>query len=240
MRKIYFIALLAISACAPVYVPNVRNSPMFTKGGEFQASVQIGNGWEGQSAYALTDHFGLMANFSYANNTGFDPDTEDSDYHRHMLFEGGAGYFSNGPESFFEVFAGYGAGEGSSVDEYTFFGSQSVVATGKYKRYFLQPAFGINGKEIDVSFVSRFSMVDFYNFSNESYSMTVNEEPKFFFEPAFVGRANLANNRMFVIFQGGVSLGLSENIYFSRRSFQFSTGIGLRLGGKRELVSRTD
>jgi hypothetical protein len=241
MRKIYFIALLAISACAPVYVPNVRNSPMFTKGGEFQASVQIGNGWEGQSAYAINDHFGLMANFSYANRTGFDPDTEDDDYHRHQLFEGGAGYFSNRTDSFFEVFAGYGAGEGSSVDTYDdLFGPQSVAATGKYKRYFLQPAFGINGKEIDVSFATRFSMVDFYKFSNESYSMVVNEEPKFFCEPAIIGRANMANNHMFVIFQGGVSLGLSENIYFSRRSFQFSTGIGLRLGGKKELVSRTD
>jgi hypothetical protein len=80
MTKVLLIALVALCSCAPVYVPNLRNSPMFTKGGEFQASVQIGNGIEGQSAFAVTDHFRVMSNYSYIEQS--DPENAE-DYHRH-------------------------------------------------------------------------------------------------------------------------------------------------------------
>jgi hypothetical protein len=210
---------------------------MFTKGGEFQSSIQVGNGLEAQAAFSASEHFGLMANYAYGKRAGADPDNED-DYHRHSFFEGGLGYFDNSGPMFFEVFAGYGRGEATSVNE--FFSSQSAVAKGEYERYFLQPAFGVNNKVVDFSFVSRFSMVDFYIFSNEMVSMTVNEEPKFFFEPGLVGRGNFADNRMFVIFQAGLSIGISENIYFDHRTFQVSTGLGLRLGGKKALIQRLD
>ncbi len=243
MFKIYLIVLvIMVASCSPVYVPNVRNSPMFTKGGEFQASVQIGNGIEGQSAFSITENFALMANYSFSdrNSLDADPDNDDSHYHRHTLYEGGLGYFNNKDEMFFEVFAGYGRGKGSSVDEYAFFNSESLYATGKYHRYFIQPAFGLNNKAVDVSFVSRFSMVDFYEFTTETISAPIDEEPKLFFEPAIVGRGNFANNHMFFVFQGGVSMALSEDIYFRRRAFQISTGIGLRLGGKKELQKRID
>ena len=235
MSKIFLIALVALCSCAPVYVPNLRNSPMFTKGGEFQASVQIGNGIEGQSAFAVTDHFGLISNYSYIDQS--DAESAD-DYHRHQLFEGGAGYFTNNAEAFFEVYAGYGRGKGSTFDGFEFFGPQSVAATGKYERYFIQPAFGLNKDEVNFAFVSRFSMVDFYEFSNEISSSSIHEQPKFFFEPGILGRANFANNHMFVTFQAGASLGMSENVYFDRRTFQIAGGIGLRLGGVKKLINR--
>ncbi len=237
MTRLFFIALLAASACAPVYVPNVRNSPMFTKAGEFQASVQIGNGLEAQSAYAATAHFAVMTNFSYIHKTGFDADNAD-DFVRHNLLEGGVGYFTNNNDSFFEVFAGYGKGKGSSYDQYEFFGPQAAVATGKYDRYFIQPAFGLNKEELNVSFAPRFSMVDFYQFSTELSSATVNEKPKFFLEPAIIGRANFANNHLFATFQAGASLAMSSDIYFDKRTFQLSAGLGLHLGGAKKLVSR--
>ena len=235
MTRLLFIVLLIISACAPIYVPNVRNSPMFTKGGEFQASAQIGNGIEAQSAFAVTDHFGLMANFSFIDQSGLN---NEEDYHRHQIFEGGAGYFLNNDDSFFEVFAGFGKGKGSSYDQYEFFGTQSIFATGRYVRYFLQPAFGLNKDELNVSFAPRFSMVDFYEFSTEITRTSIREEPKFFFEPAIIGRANFANNHLFATFQLGASLGMSDHVYFDRRTFQLSAGLGMRLGGAKKLVSR--
>lgn len=235
MARLILIALLALSACAPVYVPNLHNSPMFTKAGEFQASAQIGNGIEGQSAFAITDHFGVMANYAYIDAT--DPQDED-DYLRHRLFEGGIGYFSNKDDSFFEVFAGYGRGKGTTFESYEFFGSQSSAATGRYDRYFLQPAFGINKETFQFSFAPRFSMVDFYEFSTETVSTPIEEKPKFFFEPAIIGRINFANNHMFALFQAGASLGMSDNVYFERRTFQLAGGLGFRIGGARKLVSR--
>jgi hypothetical protein len=235
MARLIIIAVLALSACAPVYVPNLRNSPMFTKAGEFQASAQIGNGIEGQAAFAVTEHFGVITNYSYIDAT----DPEDvEDYLRHRLFEAGVGYFSNKDDSFFEVFAGYGRGKGTTFESYEFFGTQSSAATGRYDRYFLQPAFGINKEQFQFSFAPRFSMVDYYEFSTETVSRPIDEEPKFFFEPAIIGRINFANNHMFATFQAGASLGMSDNVYFERRTFQLAGGLGFRLGGTRKLVSR--
>jgi hypothetical protein len=235
MQRIIFIALLAIAGCAPVYVPNLRNSPMFTKGGEFQASLQIGNGFEGQTAYAVSDHFGVMANYAYINESSAD-DVES--YHRHRFFEGGIGYFSNKENSFFEVFAGYGRGKGSSYDEFEFFGSQTIAATGEYERYLIQPAFGMSQDKVQLSFVPRVSMVDFFKFSTELYETSIAEKPVFFFEPGIVLRYNFSNNRTFVVLQTGASLKLSDDIYFERRRFQVGGGFGFRLGGVRELTSR--
>jgi hypothetical protein len=235
MTRLLILALLAASACAPVYIPNVRNSPMFTKDGEFQAAVQIGNGIEAQSAMAVTEHFAVMANYLYLDVSNTE---NDEGYHRHRFFEGGIGYFSNTDESFFEVFAGYGRGKGATDEGFDFLGSDPLVATGRYERYFIQPALGLNKSTMDVSFAPRFSMVDFYEYATEVGRSTIHESPKFFFEPAVIGRANFANNNMFFVFQGGISIGLSENIYFGRRNLQFSAGLGLRLGGARALVSR--
>lgn len=235
MTRLFLMVLVALCSCAPVYVPNLRNSPMFTKSGEFQASIQVGNGIEGQSAFAVSEHFGVMTNFAYIGQTDIE---DEGDYLRHRFFEAGAGYFLNNDESFFEVFAGYGRGSSSTFDAFEFFGPQSVAATGKYERYFLQPAFGLNKDEFNIAFAPRFSMVDFYEFSNEVTSTRIYEAPKFFLEPALIGRVNFANNRMFAIFQAGVSLGMSDDVYFDRRTFQLSGGLGLRLGGMKKLVNR--
>jgi len=236
MARYLFITLLVFTGCAPLYIPNVRNSPMFTKGGEYQASVQIGNGIEAQTAFAVSDRFGLMTNFSYINQSDSD---EIDDYHRHQFLEGGLGYFVNREDSFFEVYAGYGRGKGSNYQAYeTFFGPGAFAATGKYERYFIQPAFGVNKGEMNLSFAPRVSMVDFFEFAGETVSIDINREAKFFFEPAIIGRANFLNNNMFATFQAGVSLGLSQDIYFDRRTFQLSGGIGLRLGAAKKLVNR--
>jgi hypothetical protein len=235
MTRLLILALLATSACAPVYIPNVRNSPMFTKGGEFQASVQIGNGIEAQSAMAVTEHFAVMANYLYLEATNME---NEEVYNRHTFFEGAIGYFSNKDDSFFEVFAGYGRGKGSTNDGFDFLDSDALSATGRYERYFIQPALGLNKNVVNISFAPRISMVDFYEFSTEVGRNAIHESPKFFFEPAVIGRTNFANNHMYFVFQGGLSFGLSENIYFDRRNFQFSAGLGLRLGGTKELASR--
>jgi len=235
MKPVVLVVLLFAYGCAPVYVPNVRNSPMFTKAGEFQASAQVGNGLEIQSAFAVSDHVGVMSNYSYINAT--DPDNEE-DYIQHRIFEGAIGYFTNRDDSFFEVFAGYGRGKGTTFESYEFFGSESLAATGRYHRYFIQPAFGQNKEAFQFSFAPRLSMVDFYEFANELASTTIEEDAKFFFEPAFIGRYNFAHNRIFVTFQTGVSLGMSENVYFDRRTFQLAGGLGFRLGGTRQLIQR--
>jgi hypothetical protein len=235
MKKLLVLAIF-VTSCAPVYVPNSRNAPLFTKAGEFQGSMQFGNGFELQGAVSVSNHFGLMVNYSYADRTSsvYDLDADDlDDYHHHNFLEGGIGYFENQGNWCYEIFAGYGKGEGTSYDAYDWWGGQSELATGKYDRYFIQPAFGLNKKVMHLAIVPRVSIVDFKEFSSDVNSYKISENPKVLIEPAVIGRVNLMQNRMFFVFQMGFSLPATSNIYFEYRPFQFSTGMGFRLGGIR-------
>jgi hypothetical protein len=225
MKKL-LLALLVMSSCSPVYVPNLRNSPMFEKGGEVQIAGQIGNGYEGQAAVSVSNHIGLMANYAYIDRGNIEPGDEGNDYLRHKLFEGGIGYFDNDENMFMEIFAGYGRGEGSN--NRNFFDLDSV--SGKYERYFIQPAFGFNKKTMHFSFVPRISVVDFTEFSNSTNTTIVDEKPKVFFEPSFIGRVNGMNNRFFFTFQAGFSISTTDQRYFDHRWFQTGFGMGFRFG----------
>ncbi len=238
MNKLILILLIA-SSCAPVYVPNARNSPMFTKAGEFQGSLQFGNGLEGQGAVSVTNHIGIMANYSYADRSSYRFEADDeNEYHYHRFFEGGIGYFENQGNWCYEIFAGYGRGEGANYDVYEWWGTQSVRATGKYERYFIQPAFGMNKKIMHVSFVPRISIVDFTSFSNDVVSYTIDENPRVFIEPAIIGRVNLMDNHLFFVFQAGLSFSAGAKAFYDHRPLHFSTGMGFRLGGvKKEKVN---
>ncbi|HEY5747494.1 MAG TPA: hypothetical protein VIU12_15550 [Chryseolinea sp.] len=228
---------IAISACAPVYVPNMRNSPLFRKAGEFQASGQFGNGLDAQAAVAVTNHIGVIGNFSYADHTSYSTTTNNTnnndDYHKHKLLEGGLGYYQNDGNWCFEVFAGYGRGEGSSYADYEFWGTTTARSTGKYERYFIQPGFGFNKKVFHFSIIPRISVVNFTEFSSDAIATPIQlgNDPKVFFEPAFMGRVNLMDNHMFFCFQAGFAVPAATSVYFEYRWFQLSTGIGFRIGG---------
>lgn len=233
MKKL-FLLLIIFSSCAPVYIPNSRNSPMFRKAGEFQASGSFINGLEAQAAVSITNHFGVMGNFLYLDRSSSDRTEED--YRHHKFYEGGIGYFENQEKMFFEIFAGYGKGEGSSSDDDFDLSTNDIHVTGKYERYFIQPGFGWNKKTMHLSFAPRFSMVDFTEFNDGVNSYSIDEEPAFFFEPAFIGRVNFADNHMFFTFQTGVSMSFESGRYFDHRPFQMSAGLGFRIGAFRELV----
>jgi hypothetical protein len=227
MKKLLFILVIA-SSCAPVYVPNIRNTPMFTKGGEFQSSFQIGNGRDFQAAVSITKNIGLIGGYSYLDNR------EGGNNHRHHeLLEGGIGYFNSQGRTKFEFFAGYGKGEGSSYQEFYFFGDHKVYATGKYERFFIQPAIGFTREIFQGSFVARFSHVNFTKFTDDNATFYVNKHGLVFFEPAFVGRINVDKN-FFLTFQYGVAIPLSQDEYFDYRIFQLSGGLGFRLGAVSE------
>ena len=233
MKKLMFLVVVAsvlLSSCKPMYVPNLRNSPLFGKQGEFQGSVQVGNGIEGQAAFAVTNHIGLIANYSYINNTESE---ESTDYHRHRFYEGGIGYYNNSEDLVFEFFTGYGKGEGSSYESFFFSGSQPVQATGLYERYFFQPAFGFNKKIFHLSVATRVSVVDFTEFDYGSGHIPDDRPAIVFFEPAVTGRVNMMNNHLFYVFQTGFSTPVGQEKYFDHRGLQISMGMGFRLGGRK-------
>lgn len=229
MKKFLLILLVATS-CAPTYIPNIRNSPMFTQKGEVQLNFQVGNGLNGQGAVAITENFGVIGNYSYLErNSG---ETNSVNYRKHIFGEGGVGYFKNNEKTFIEIFAGYGEGTGYSDDALAWLGTTGYSAAGNYKRYFFQPAFGFNKRAMFVSFVPRFSLVDFTEFSTGGVRYLVDEDPTLFFEPAVIGRANF-DDHFYFTFQGGLSLPVSNDPFFEFRLMQVSTGIGFRFGGRK-------
>lgn len=234
MKK-YFVLLLIATSCTPTYIPNIRNSPMFTGKGEVQLNFQVGNGLNAQGAVAVSNNFGVIVSYSYLErNNG---DRSSANYRKHTFGEGGFGYFTNQENSFFEVFAGYGEGTGYSVDALSFLGASSNTAAGSYQRYFLQPAFGFNRNMMYVSFVPRFTLVDFTEFSTGGVRYLVDEDPTLFFEPAVIGRVNL-NDNLYFTFQGGFALETSGEPFFQYRIFHLSSGLGVRFGGKKKAESR--
>jgi hypothetical protein len=228
--------LVLLSQCSPVYVPNTRNAPLLTKAGEFQGAMQFGtSGIDLQGAVAVTNSLALMGNYSYGNrNTDTLYTSNRDNYHKHKFYEGAIGYYRSEDKFCFEIFLGYGRGEGTSFGSYSIFSSsKEEIVTGKYSRFFFQPSFGMNRKYIQVAFTPRFSLVDFSEFRTSTSPLKGDLEPKIFVEPAVTARFNFLDNRFFASIQIGVSTSLTDNVAFDYEPFNVSTGLGFRLGGLR-------
>lgn len=228
--KRFLVILLIATSCAPVYVPNTRNSPMFKGAGEVQVAAQLSAGTEAQAAVAITNHIGIMGNFAYVSRTN----NEDDDYIRHSFLEGGVGYFENSDRISYEVFAGYGRGKGITYNTYDLDTPDDFVkGTGYYQRFFIQPAIGTNHHRVfNWSAVMRLAIVDFTEFESGGQTVQFNSDPILFFEPAFIGKLNFGST-LFLNFQAGVSFPRQE-INFDYEPFSLALGMGLRFGGPKQ------
>lgn len=229
--KRFLIILLVATSCAPAYVPNARHSPMFKGAGEVQVAAQLSMGTEAQAAVAITDHVGVMGNFAYVsrNNTIDD----DNNYIRHSFFEGGVGYFENSDRISYEIFAGYGRGKGITYDVISDTPDDFEKVTGRYQRFFIQPAIGTNHRRVfNWSAVMRLSIVDFTEFESGGQSVPFDSDPVLFFEPGFIGKLNFGST-LFLNFQAGISFP-RHDIDFDYEPLSFAIGMGLRFGGPKE------
>ncbi len=235
MRYFLILVLLA-SACAPTYVPNVRNVPLFAEGGEFQGTVYVTTGIEAQLAYALSDNVALMGNYArLKENNSAQGFTRENNY-----YEGGLGYFKNTRSRRFELFGGYGQGNGTALGQYNFFystfGQQELVTDYKYTRIFIQPSIGTNNRNFNIAFTARFSLVDFTEFTAAtttipSTTVKPTENPHLFLEPALTGRFPLIGN-LNGIFQLGLNVALPSDVYFTSVPLQAALGIQLHVGDR--------
>ena len=237
----FFVFLLLAASCAPVYVPTTRNVPLFKGAGEFQASGYLTTGIDAQAAYALSDNIGVTGSYSWLSQSqNLPPDVVEPSFKRKNSFgEIGLGYYKSTRALRYELYGGYGIGEGTSYSNYYFFakdfGVKGIVATGKYQRFYIQPSIGTNNKNFNLAFSMRVSAVNFSEFTSNGFTtktVTIDPNEPFhvFFEPALTGKFPLAGN-LYGVFQLGLTAPIPSEVYFEYVPLQFAVGIQLKAGG---------
>jgi hypothetical protein len=231
----YLTLLLLLSACSnELYVPNTRNVPLFREQGEAQISGYLcSSGIEGQGAYALTDNLAVIGSYSYLSSKETSPVAYDR---KGTYGEIGFGYFNRTRAVRFELIGGYGMGEGTTADQYYFYGvNNTVVATGKMSRYFFQPSLGSNNRNFNVALTPRFSWVNYSEFSAAAGTQKPNESTQMFIEPAFTAKFRLAGN-LHGIIQLGMTVPVPGEVFFNYSKMQTAIGIQIDTGGLRTKV----
>ena len=241
MYRLLLLVLLALSSCAPAYLSSSRNTPLFGEAGEFAGAVALASGVEAQLAGSITDHVALMANAQFAYTQITEPIEYSKDY---SYFEGGLGFFGRSKALRWEVFGGYGMGQGNSYESYYFFqtGTQSVLAHGKFQKAFFQPAFGTNNKKFNLIFAPRFSFVHFTEFTTEDPIVSTplrtvqpTEGFHFVFEPSLITRFHLAGN-LYGFFQLNLNSAVPNDPIFTYQALTAAVGIQLHTGQLRTRV----
>jgi hypothetical protein len=235
------LAALVFTSCAPLYIPTTRNAALFRGAGEFQGSVHFGQGIDAQAAVSVTENIGLMGSYGYINRNTSD-DSDQDDYVKHNAWDAAIGYYENQEKICYEIFGGFGKGEGTNYGSYSFFGSDDVKATGTYNRIFIQPSIGSNHRIFNWIVSARISHVDFDKITNISNdpsvsAMTFNPEPVLFIEPSFTGRVFFGKSPIYSQFQAGFTYTTQGQTSFDYAPVHFSFGFGMRFGGKAKLVA---
>ncbi len=231
----YIALLLLISSCSTtLYVPNTRNAPLFREQGEAQISGYLTSGGiEAQGAYALTDHVAAIGSYAFMSTKETKPISYDR---KNSYGEIGLGIFDRNRSIRYEVFGGYGMGQGTTADQYYFYGlNNTVVATGKMQRFFLQPSIGTNNRDFNLIFTPRFSWVNYSEFTSSGVTVKPNEKIQMFIEPSLTAKFRLAGN-IHGIIQLGTGVPIPSEVFFNYSTVQTSIGVQIDTGGMRTKV----
>ena len=236
MRPI--IILLLFTSCSTLYTPNTRNAPLFREQGEAQLSGYLTSGGvEGQVAYAVTDHIAAIGSYVYGTSK------ETKYTYKNSYAEIGIGYYDRSRSARYEILGGYGFGQSTNYDQYSFFGlNNTVEATGKMQRFFIQPSIGTNNRDFNLIFTPRLSYVNYSEFNTSApvpppltNTVNPNEKAQIFLEPAVTTKFRLKGN-LHGIFQLGIALPVSGDVYYQYQSMQATLGVQIDTGGMKTKV----
>jgi len=178
------IGIVILSGCETLYIPNAVHSPMLTNKGEGHVSTSLGCIGTGlanvDAAYAVTDHFGIMADgmFHYKTSS-YDDYNYQSDMRETVIYYGsiGMGYFEKmGTKGNFALQFYGGGGYG---DSRSFLNSDASIesdVTANYYDFYAQPGMVLNTKYIDFGFDVRMKYVQMYNFKSYVFDPGFNDE----------------------------------------------------------------
>lgn len=171
-------------------------------------------GIEAQTAVAVTDRLGLMANGQLLKQTN-----KESQIAKRTLIEGGIGYterFSD--KGIFEIFAGGGVG---SVPAKFRDRPWDGVQTASLRRYFIQPALGFCNDWLDLSIVSRLSLVD------------IGPQRNWFYEPGIVSKLGYKRLRVLASLSFSIPFRKAEDRVWDNMPVTFSVGMHFNFGKRR-------
>jgi hypothetical protein len=239
-KSIAFVVLLLMTGCVSTYMPNVPNVPMFTQQGELSAAGHItpkGN-ITFNTAYAVSDHFGVMVNGSMLNS-----ERRKRDF-KHNLLEAGGGYFTTfGPNQnrVLEIYGGLGRGSSERVEK-----KENEKGVMQYDReeasfgkYFVQVNFSSKRKKSLRLLGNEFPMN--YGTALRASYINMNEyalngvdqqtEDNIFLEPIFYTRLALSQSVQLQYTSGG-NIGLKNRKSLTAGYSVFSLGVVVNVGGR--------
>ncbi|NEU08039.1 hypothetical protein GZH53_06910 [Flavihumibacter sp. R14] len=241
-KSLYYLSFIAIliSSCSSVYMPHVPSTPMLSSKGELNAGGHIslrGNA-SFNSAYAVSDHFGVLLSGSVMSQNG-----KKKDF-RHNLMETGAGYFTTfgaANDRVLEIYAGLG--RGSSERTFKDNTDLGLVTTERqevsFGKYFLQVNYSSKDKKklkllgrsfpLNYGTAIRTSYVNMSKFVISDVKQVA--EDNIFIEPVFYTR--MALNRMVQLqYTSGSNFGLKNRKYLTAGSSVFTLGLVINVGGQ--------
>lgn len=233
------VGLFILSGCSSVYIPNVPNTPMLSAQGELHtdAHITLKGNTSFNSAYAITDHIGIMLNGSVMNREG------DKKDFKHNLLETGVGYFTTfGADNsrIFEIYTGVGSGNSDRTfrDE-TSAGILSDRQETKFGKWFLQANysskdkgdFKIFGKTLPINYGTalRMSYVNMKGFKRNGVTQAL--EDNIFLEPVFFTRYAIFP-AVQLQYTTGSNFGLKNRKFLTAGNSVFSLGVVINVGGK--------
>jgi hypothetical protein len=236
LLMIFTFLLITFSACnlnrkVQTY-PLSHNTPMLSQKGEIQIAGQIDHAlnFDLQSAYAITDNFGVMISGGYYNFLPYLNFMKENrtpgvmyQYPYSYFGEFGLGYNTNVAEDLkFEIFGGAGMGK---VYDNIYYGLDLLSSEeSQITKIFIQPALGskqkVGNAEFESSIVVRLS------------SLSLFDNTKYLVEPGFTFK--VGGPAVKAKFSMGVPYVFSETGYekLPNTSLFYGLGIQYSIGGK--------
>lgn len=190
-RKFFYLSFVFLGITAscsnrtPIYLPNAIQTTVFNHKKELHFGGTIGiSGTDLQSAYSLTNNFGIFGDYSFSNAKA-NSVAENGEGHSHFFAEGGISYYHTSDEfpgiffgmdrlfdTFsFETFVGFGHGISKGDVDNVFKDTSNVFTSSDFNKYSIQ--LNLASLDQDNAITSMFAItfklaaVDHYNFKSE-------------------------------------------------------------------------
>lgn len=219
--------------CAPeFYSPNRINIPELGQKKDFKVSIAKGYiDFEAQTAFAVTNHFGLMCNYA---NTSYRTSDTNFEVGGGRLFEIGGGYFTKKGHLIFENYATLGRGSFFNRSEFlnTTIEDEDGKLDADFSKIGIQSTLTFQHDLLSVSGGLRLTNLQYTNIRGNMYTgnqnlrefLNVNSSYNFI-EPVFQIGLGFKHVRFNVQYQR--SFNLNQNEYYNYNKVNYSAGIQL-------------